>query len=209
MNSGKEQPQSTHCDRYDYNQMYSISAYSKGEVFLSQLGYLIGKDNLMKTMKRYFNEFKFKHPTPNDIKRTAERVSGAQLDWYLTDWTQTINTIDYGLKLVVENGNNTGVTLERIGRIPMPIDLAVEYTDGTKETFYIPLRMMSFQKPNPQPSVKRTTLKDWAWAYPSYGFTITKPLATIKKITIDESGLMADVKKENNFYPSLPAEIKK
>jgi hypothetical protein len=30
---------------------------------------------------------KFKHPTPNDIKRTAERVSGAELDWYLTDWT--------------------------------------------------------------------------------------------------------------------------
>jgi hypothetical protein len=31
--------------------------------------------------------------TPND--ESAERVSGANLDWYLVDWTQTLNTIDY------------------------------------------------------------------------------------------------------------------
>ena len=66
-NSGKEQPQSTHSDRYDFNQMYSITSYSKGDIFLAQLGYLIGKDNLMKTVKRYFADFKFKHPTPNFI----------------------------------------------------------------------------------------------------------------------------------------------
>jgi hypothetical protein len=28
----------------------------------------------------------------------------------------------------------TAITLERIGRMPMPIDLSVEYTDGTKES---------------------------------------------------------------------------
>ena len=88
----------------------------------------------------------------------------------------------------------------------MPIDLTVEYTDGTKESFYIPLRMMSFEKENPNPQIKRTTLKDWAWAYPSYEFSISKPKESIKKITIDDSGLMADVKKDNNTYP---AEAKK
>jgi hypothetical protein len=58
--------------------------------------YLIGKENVMKTLKKYYSDFKF-HPTPNDIKR-SERISGANLDWYLTDWTQTTNTIDYGIK---------------------------------------------------------------------------------------------------------------
>jgi hypothetical protein len=196
--SGKELPQSTHSDRYDINQVYSISSYSKGDVFLAQLGYLIGKDNLMKTLKRYYADFKFKHPTPNDFKRTAERVSGANLDWYLTDWTQTTNTIDYGIK-EVSSGEKTTITLERIGRMPMPIDLVVEYTDGTKESFYIPLRMMSFEKENPNPEINRTTLNDWAWANPIYTFTIDK--TNIKKITIDESGLLADVNKNNNTYP--------
>ena len=154
----------------------------------------------MKTLKKYYSDFKFKHPTPNDIKRSAERVSGANLDWYLTDWTQTTNTIDYGIKEVQENVGKTSVTLERIGRMPMPIDLTVAYTDGTTESFYIPLRMMNFEKENPNPVEKRTVLKDWAWAYPTFEFNIAKPKASIKKITIDPSGLMADVKKENNTY---------
>ncbi len=198
--SGKEQPQTTHGDRYDENRPYSISSYFKGEIFLSQLEYLIGKENVMKTLKRYFQEFKFKHPTPNDIKRTAERVSGADLDWYLTDWTQTTNTVDYGIKEVKDNTDKTTIVLERIGRIPMPIDVLIEYTDGTKESFYTPLRMMSFEKENPNPEIKRTVLSDWAWAFPTYEFSISKPKTTIKKITIDPSGLMADVKRENNSY---------
>jgi aminopeptidase N len=199
-NSGKELPQTTHADRFDENSIYSTTSYRKGEIFLTQLGYLIGKENLEKTIKRYYQEFKFKHPTPNDIKRTAERVSGANLDWYLTDWTQTTNTIDYSIKEVKENETNTTVVLERIGRMPMPMDLLVEYTDGTTESFYIPLRMMSFEKENPNPTIKRTILNDWAWAYPTYQFEISKPKNSIKKITIDPSTLMADVKPENNIY---------
>ena len=199
-NSGKEQPLSTHGDRYDENRSYSIASYSKGEVFLAQLQYLIGKENLMKTLKRYYDEFKFKHPTPNDIKRTAERVSGANLDWYLTDWTKTLNTIDYGIKEVTENEGSTKISLERIGRMPMPIDLLIEYSDGSKESFYIPLRMMSFEKTNPTPEISRTVLRDWTWGDPNYSFNISKAKDKIKKITIDPSGLMADVKSDNNSY---------
>lgn len=199
--SGKEQPLSTHADRFDLNRSYSVSSYSKGELFLSQLIYLIGEDNLMKTLRRFYDEFKFKHPTPNDIKRTAERISGAHLDWYLTDWTQTTNTIDYGISEVVASETaQTKITLERIGRMPMPIDLLVEYTDGSKESFYIPLRMMHFEKENPTPEISRTVLTNWAWAFPNYSFTLAKPKSSIKKITIDPSGLMADIKKENNTF---------
>ena len=202
-NSGNEQPLSTHADRFDVNRSYSISAYSKGEVFMAQLEYLIGKDNLSKTLKKYYNDFKFKHPTPNDFKRTAERVSGAHLDWYLTDFTQTLNTIDYGIKNVesaTDGVQRTGVSLERIGRTPMPIDVLVEYMDGSKESFYIPLRMMHFEKDNPTPTIKRTILEDWTWANPNYFFEIPQGKSSIKKITLDPSGLMADVKRENNVY---------
>ena len=149
VNSGKELPQTTHADRHDVNQIYSISAYSKGSVFLSQLGYVIGNENLMKTLRRYYKEFAFKHPTPTDFIRIAEKVSGTELDWYLNDWTRTTNTIDYSIKEVVEKDNKTTITLERTGRMPMPIDLYVEYTDGSAETFYVPLRMMFGEKPNP------------------------------------------------------------
>jgi len=200
-NSGKEQPLTTQGDRFDVNRSYSIAAYYKGAIFLTQLEYLIGKENLQKTVKRYYNDFKFKHPTPNDITRTAERVSGAELGWYKTDFTETLNTIDYGIKSVTDNGEKTQVTLERIGRTPMPIDLVVEYTNGTKEYFYIPLRMLRFQKENPYPEMKRTVLNDWDWSFQTFTFEIAKGKPQIKNITIDPSGLMADVKPENNIYP--------
>jgi hypothetical protein len=200
VNSGKELPQGTHADRFDENRVYSISSYCKGELFLTQLEYLIGKDQVAATLKRYFDEFKFKHPTPNDIKRTAERVSGAELDWYLTDWTQTANTIDYGIKEVKEQSNQTTIALERVGRMPMPMEVLVEYTNGTQELYYIPLRMMHYVKAHNNSALKRTVLTDWNWGNPNYTFTLAATKNSIKKITLDPSGLMADVKKENNTF---------
>jgi len=200
VNSGKEQPQTTHADRYAENTPYSIAAYSKGSIFLSQLGYVIGQDKLMETIKKYFEDFKFKHPTPNDVKRSAEKVSGMELEWYLNDWTRTTNTIDYGIKTVSADGETTKITLERIGQMPMPIDLLVVYEDGTQETFYAPLRMMRGEKDNPYPTLERTVLQDWPWTNPTYEMVLQKPLATIKGIMIDPSQLMADVNAENNTW---------
>ena len=98
--------------------------------------------------------------------------------------------------MIIE-AKSTSILLERVGRMPMPIDVTVEYEDGTKENFYIPLRMMSFEKSNQTPEIKRTVLKDWAWGNPTYTFNIEK--TNIKKLTIG-SDLMADVKPENNVY---------
>jgi hypothetical protein len=202
--SGKEQPQTTHADRYDSNRPYGSSAYSKGSVFLSQLGYVIGQDKLMEALQKYYADFKFKHPVPNDIKRSAEKVSGIELDWYLTDWTQTTNTIDYNIKEVVADGEKTNINLERIGLMPMPIDILVVYNDGTQETFYAPLRMMRGEKENPYPQLKRTVLEDWAWANPSYGFSVNRPVEDVKAIMIDPSQLMADINPQNNIWQPKP-----
>lgn len=197
--SGFEEPQSTHADRFDLNYAYGVAAYTKGSVFLSQLEYLIGNENLKKTLKRYYNDWKFKHPTPNDFIRIAEKVSGAELDWYLMDWTQTTKTIDYAIQEVSEENGNTNITLQRIGGIAMPVELTVTYADGSKELSYIPLQMMRFEKPE-EGDIKRTVEKRWAWAMPTYELSINKPLGEVSKIEIDESGLMADIKRDNNVW---------
>jgi len=186
--SGSEEPLSTHADRYHTNRAYGIASYSKGCIFLSQLEYVIGAENVAKTLKKYYNDFSFKHPTPNDFKRCAEKVSGIHLDWYLNEWTQTTHFIDYGVKQVKDKE----VTLERVGAMPMPIDVEVEYTDGTKEAFNIPIEMMRGNKPS-----TATLLKDWGWAYPTYSFEVKKP---VKSVIIDKSGYMADVNPLNNTF---------
>ncbi|HET8884958.1 MAG TPA: M1 family metallopeptidase [Salinimicrobium sp.] len=194
--SGVEQPMTTHADRYIYNGAYGAAAYSKGAVFLSQLEYVIGKENVEKTLKRYYDEWKFKHPTPNNFIRIAEKVSGAELDWYLTDWTRTTNTIDYAIKSVETEGNKSKIVLERIGLMPMPIDLTINYKDGSEGKVYIPLQMMRWEKPvTPNTSVA----KDWAWAIPTYTLLISNN-KEIQSVVIDESGLMADINSNNNTY---------
>ncbi len=180
----KEEPLSTHADRYHLNSSYSTASYSMGAIFLSQLEYIIGKENVEKGLKKYFNDFSFKHPTPNDIKRSMEKVSGIHLDWYLNEWTQTTHTIDYS----VRGFGNKKIILQRHGKMPMPIDVRVSYKDGTSEDFNIPLQMMRGNKPT-----KATILKDWSWAHPIYKFEVLKE---IKSVEIDPSKLMADI------YPS-------
>lgn len=183
-----EESLSTHADRYHTNTAYGVASYSKGAIFLSQLEYVIGKENVAKTIKKYFTDFRFKHPTPNDIKRTAEKISGLELEWYLNEWTQTTHTIDYGIQAVSDNN----ITLQRIGKMPMPIDVEVTYFDGTKEHFNIPLQMMRGAKPT-----SATILNGWSWANPTYSFDVAKK---VKAVHIDPSKLMADIQMENNSF---------
>ena len=197
--SGVEQPQSTNANRYHYNFAYESTAYSKGAVFLGQLGYIIGRDNLYKTLQAYYNEFKFKHPVPNDIRRIAERVSGIQLRWYLTDWTQTTNTIDYGITSVEAEEKATRISLERKGLMPMPLDVLIQYKDGTQEVHYIPITLMRGEKENPY-GLSWSVKKDWSWADPNYSFSINRSQEEIELITIDPTYYMADINRENNTY---------
>ncbi|MGB5980689.1 MAG: M1 family metallopeptidase [Nonlabens sp.] len=197
-NSGAEQPATTHADRYDTNQTYSIIAYSKGSVFLAQLGYIVGDEVRDEIIKEYYNTWKFKHPDPNDFKRVAERVSGFDLEWYLRDFMMTTNKIDYSVEGAVDSGNQVEVTLERKGLMPMPLDVQVEMNDGSQKNYYIPLQEMRGEK---ETDSSTQTLNDWAWAYPTYSLVIDEvKMENIKSITIDPKNLMADVDKENNIW---------
>ena len=196
--SGLEEPLTTHADFYNTNRAYGIASYSKGAIILHQLGYVIGEENLQKGMKRYFNTWKFKHPNPNDFKRVMEKESGIELDWYFQQWINTTNTIDYGIKSVISTGDSTFITLERTGLMPMPIDLQIEFKDGKKVNYYIPLRIMRGEKPLEQESADRETLEDWPWTNPEYVISIPHKAADMKAIEIDPSQRMADVERGDN-----------
>ena len=191
--SGFEQAQTTHSDRYDYNFAYGASAYSKGSVFLSQLGYIIGKENLDKTLKRYYEEFKFKHPTPNDFKRVAEKVSDLELEWYLNEWTRTPHKIDYGIDVSLLELQRV-ITLKRKARIPMPIEVVVSYEDGSSEMYYIPNDLLQGYK-----SFKNDVylMEPWNWASTEYDFELQGNKKVVK-VEIDPSKRIADVNQLDN-----------
>ena len=191
--SGFEQAQTIHSDRYDYNFAYGASAYSKGSVFLSQLSYIIGKDNLNKTLKRYYEEFKFKHPTPNDFKRIAEKVSDLELEWYLNEWTRTPHKVDYGIDISLLESDRV-ITLKRIGRIPMPIEIVISFEDGSSDMYYIPNDLLyGYKSFNDEVYL----MEPWNWVSKEYEFEVVGS-KKITKVEIDPSKRIADVNQLDN-----------
>jgi len=198
-NSGFEMPQSTNANRYKHNLAYESTAYSKGAVFLGQLAYLVGKEKVFEILQAYFEEWKFRHPQPNDFRRVAERVSGIHLQWYLTDWTQTTNKIDYAINTIENTETGSIVHLERKELMPMPQEVLVLYKNGDTELHYIPISLMRGEKQNPY-GINWTVHNDWTWANPRYELQLDRTLEEVETIVLDPSNLMADVDKSNNYY---------
>src|SRR6185312_13600213 len=93
-----EEPLTTFSDHYNTNVGYSVNAYSKGEIFLEQLGYVVGDKVRDKILLEYYNQWKFKHPNASDFMKVAQDVSGIQLPWYKEYWVNTTKKIDYSIE---------------------------------------------------------------------------------------------------------------
>ena len=193
-----EEPMTTHADHYNTNFAYSLDAYSKGCVFLNQLGYIVGEQTRSKILLEYYNRWRFKHPNANDFIQVAQDVSGVQLDWYKEWWINTTKKIDYGIDSLWEENGVSNIRLKRIGQIPMPIDIALTRKDGTVEMHTIPLNLMYAAKK--EDGVDKLIVdEEWRWTHPTYVLQLKTKLTDYKKVEIDPSQRMADVDRKNNL----------
>ena len=195
--SEKEEPLSTHADHFSTNFAYGLGSYHKGAVSVAQLGYLIGQDKLGEGLRRYYYEWRFKHPDQNDFIRVMEKVTHLELDWYYEYWINTTHTIDYAIADVEKSGKQTKVSIDKIGIMPMPLDITVTLTSGEVEHHYVPLDLLRGEKST---SYDKTVHRDWGWVRPNYELTLDIPKGKIEKIEIDPSKQMADVDQGNNLW---------
>ncbi len=199
--SGEEEPLSTHADHFHTNRAYSVAAYVKGHVFLTQLAYIIGEDVFRKAMLRYFDTWKFKHPTPNDLLRIMEKESGLELDWFLEYFVYTTKRADYGVSSVEKaNRKQTSIRLENLGDFPMPLDLSVTLQDGSVRRYTIPLDILRGAKAPAEDGTALEMLPDWRWPLKSYDILLDIRFRDIIKLEIDDSGRLADGDRSNNIW---------
>lgn len=193
------EPLSTHSDHYNTNYAYWANAYTGGEIFLKQLEYIIGKKSFDKGLLLYFDTWKFKHPGPIDFIRIMEKVSGLELDWYLEYFVYSMKYPDYAIDTLTEQkGGESIVRLINKGNFPMPVDVEIQFTDGTDMYFHIPMDMMLDSKKSDY--YKFEILPVWNWVNPYYEFSVEKKPEKISKIIIDPSKRMVDINRENNIY---------
>lgn len=195
--SGKEEPLTTHADHYNYNSAYGAAVYSKGGVFMEQLGYIVGAPVRDKILLEYFYQWRFKHPNVNDFMRIAEKVSDMKLDWYKEYWVNSTKTIDYAIDSIWEEGGKTKVRLLRTGLMPMPVDVQITLKNGDKELHYVPMNLMYGQKPA-ENAIPRTVYEPWKWTHSTYVIETSRKLADFTLVEIDPSLRMADIERKNN-----------
>jgi len=192
-----EEPLTTHSDHYNTNLAYEINAYSKGEMFLEQLGYIVSDSVRDKILLEYYKLWRFKHPNASDFMKVAQDVSGIQLDWYKEYWISTTKSIDYAIDSLWGENGVSKIRLRRIGQMPMPIDLQLTFKDSSKEIHYIPLDLMFGNKPaeGNEPFIVHS---EWNWTNPTYVVEFKHPLSDLILAEIDPTKRMADVDQKNN-----------
>ncbi|WP_207513158.1 M1 family metallopeptidase [Longitalea luteola] len=77
-----DQPISTGSTGFSNKDEYGLVIYVKTAVWLYILENVLGRDVLDKGLQAYFANWQYKHPTPEDLKKELEKVSGKNLDEY-------------------------------------------------------------------------------------------------------------------------------
>ncbi len=198
--SGYEEPLSTHADHFNTNSAYGVAAYVKGAVYLAQMRYIIGEENFDKLMLEYFNTWKFKHPEPHHFSRIAEKISGLELDWFNQYFINTTHTVDYAIDSSFVGSSNE-VVLRRVGVFPMPVDVRIDYEDGSHSYHTIPLRIMRGAK-NREGKIRYQIEKDWPWTHPTFTLKGVEG-KKIKRVEIDSSDRLVDANRSNNVWGAV------
>jgi hypothetical protein len=196
--NGEMEPLATSADYFTKNRTYGISAYSRGEIFLSQLRYIIGEEAFNRGILSYYDQWKLKHPDPWDFIKVMEDESDIQLDWYLNFWLNTNKHADYAIDTVYGDtrGMQSIIRLRQKGERPMPLRISIYDNTGTKAEYYIPVASM-FGFPD---EFDTQIQQPWPWTHPTYELRLKMNKGTIRKIVIDEAGFMGDIDRTNNSW---------
>ena len=105
------------------------------------MGYLFIKDYLgdalfTKALHYYIEQWHGKHPMPNDFFYCMNAGSGKDLNWFWKKWFFEGGLPDLAISKASKKGNQLSVTVSNKGGRPVPVDLTIEYADGSKEKIH-------------------------------------------------------------------------
>ncbi|MBO6516993.1 MAG: M1 family metallopeptidase [Bacteroidia bacterium] len=167
--------------------------YYKTATMLYNLQYVLGDELFSEAFKHYFDQWKICHPYWEDFRNSIIQYTKVDLNWFFDTWIEENTLIDYSVKNVKSDKNNTyHITFERKGE-QMPIDFAVIDRNGKAHMYHIPNTY--FLK-----KTKATVLPAWiGWDLiePTYTATVHIPDG-IKDVIIDPTGRLADVNRLDN-----------
>jgi hypothetical protein len=170
---GLDQPLETHSDDFSSLNYGAIMYQKTGVVFYYLMDYL-GAEKFDAAMSAYYQQWKFKHPQPADLRKVLETETGKDLSWLFEDLIQTTKYIDYKVKAVQIAKTGTVVKLANKGQVDGPIEVNIYGQDQIVET---------------------------VWAEPGQKSVLVQtPFAAISKVEIDRFNDIPELNRQNNLW---------
>jgi hypothetical protein len=169
---GEDQPIETHSAKFT-SANYGVVMYQKtGLVFFYLKDYL-GEELFDECMRAYYDTWEFKHPQPEDMRRSLEATSGKDLSWLFDDLIQTTNHVDYKLKRV-KIDEDVAVKVKNVGHVDGPIEVATFSKGKIVETKWV------------EPGAKTSVVR----------FSNTN----VDAVRIDPGKDIPEINRQNNFW---------
>ncbi len=157
------------------------SAYQKPAMMLHLLRTeVMGEERFDRAFREYAEAWSYKHPSPPDFYRFMEDAAGMNLDWFWRGWIYSTALLDQAVESISASEDGSAIHLRSRGGLVMPVELRLNYEDGTNETVRIPVQM-------------------WYQA-PDFMF---RTKAGVTGAVLDPRGVYPDVDRENNSWPRV------
>lgn len=104
---------------------YGAIVYSKSALVFDYLMRFLGQEKFDEGMKFYFEQWKFKHPTPSDLVKTLSYHLNTDLNWFVNDLIITNNKVDYkiiGHKKLEDESH--AILIKNNNRAQIPVSLS-------------------------------------------------------------------------------------
>ncbi|MBD1429320.1 M1 family metallopeptidase [Sphingobacterium litopenaei] len=144
---------------------------------------IIGPERFDVAFRKYIEYWAYKHPTPTDFFRTIENETGENLNWFWRGMFQNNWQMDQGISEVryIELDEKKGalVTVQNLGKLPMPIEVEATTESGQKVTTKLPVEIWERNK---------------VW---TFKLNTTEKLTSVR---LDPRNVYPDINPENNTW---------
>lgn len=115
---------------------YFVNSYPKPALAYLYVKDILGDSLFTAALHYYIQQWKGKHPIPFDFFNCMNEGSGKNLNWFWKRWFIDGGVPDLSIKKVVKIATGFTITVDCVGNKPVPLDVTITYTDGSKSTVH-------------------------------------------------------------------------
>lgn len=185
------EPPMTRPDVLDTRNLADAGYYKPAVGLLILRDVILGPDRFDYAFKNYIKQWAYKHPTPDDFFRSMENGAGEDLGWFWKGWFYNNWAVDQAVTSVTYADNKAAngalITVENIGKMPLPVQLKIEEKNGKVTEMKLPVEIWQ---------------RGAKWTF------LAKTTSAITKVTLDPNEQYPDVNPANNSWPNTASTAK-